>query len=290
MDLLELKGEYEEVKYEYSSYLKEVVRTCEYLIEKENIKLAFPISNRVKELDSIFEKNESGRYRIKSSITELNDLVGIRIVVLFQESKSKIINLLKSTFNCIKEKEFDIGVDRFSYSSTHLILKLSEDWNIPQLQIHKEKVFEAQVRTLSEHIWAETSHSLFYKGEENIPKDISRDLYRLSAVLEIVDEKIQGLKEKVTSYVETIEKINYNDLLILDLNPFTLRRVLLKYFPDIVKKMSEKDFKLLNRKIEKDFDIQQVRLLNDILQKKYKFFEGKNIENLKEFLFKIIKR
>lgn len=47
------------------------------------------------------------------------------------------------------------------------------------------------------HIWAETSHSIFYKREENIPDIINRDLYRLSALLEVVDEKLQTIKNTV---------------------------------------------------------------------------------------------
>src|SRR5690606_6286322 len=119
-----------------------------------------------------------------------------------------------------------IIADKFGYSSAHLVLGVKDDWlKTPDWEDHLDKKVEVQIRTLSEHIWAETSHSLFYKREENIPTVISRDLYRLAALLEVVDEKMQGIKDSVESHFEYIRKCPYQEILTMDLNPETFRRV-----------------------------------------------------------------
>lgn len=239
------------------------------------IPVAFKVSGRFKDFASIEEKNYTKRYTIKKSITELNDLVGLRIVLLFPEFKEQVIELLLTTFKPISEyRKNKQSVDKFGYSSAHLILTLKEEWlHNPTLQQHANKKVEVQVRTLSEHIWAETSHSLFYKREENIPNVITRDLYKLSALLEVVDDKLQHLKKSVSNHFQYLQRCPYEEILKMDLNSETFKRVMLKNSRGVYSLDDNKN-KELSSRVERDYNIVKAELLNEIISDKI------NLENI----------
>lgn len=284
---MDFTREYSGIKDDYSDFLEESKRYVEKRLNKEGVELAFPITSRVKTINSIKEKHESGRFNLKKSVTELEDLVGIRIVVLFADDKEKIVNLLKGEFDLFNERKFDSGIDKFGYSSFHLIIKPKPEWKGPPWDAHRHKLLEVQVRTLSEHIWAETSHNLFYKVEENIPKEIRRELSQLAALLEVADEKLQNVKNSVNTYISTIAEMPYDEILKLDLNPFTLKRVYSKYYPK-----SEKEdlliFKKINKEIEKDYNINLVKRLDKVLSESE--FKAKSFDEFNTIVKAILKK
>lgn len=263
-----MREEYNEISSDYSDFLNEVKRTVEILL-RNKIPIAFNTYGRLKEYESIEEKNNSKRFVIKKSITELNDLVGLRIVLLFPEYKDKVIDLLLEEFKPIVDYKKSIPVvDKFGYSSAHLILGIKDEWlKTPHWIEHADKKIEIQVRTLSEHIWAETSHSLFYKREENIPKIITRDLYRLSALLEVVDEKLQNIKDGVSEHFEFIEICPYETILTLDLNSETFKRVM-KENSNGQYNLDDNQNRELSSRIERDYNILNTVVLNELISGK----------------------
>lgn len=263
---METEKEYKQIIDDYSDFLKEFVRIVEKILLRNQIPIAFGISGRTKTLDSILEKTSSERFVIRNSITELNDLIGLRIVLLFPEFKDKVVEILSTEFKLLNDpNKSSQSPDRFGYSSIHLILRIKDDWTkTPDWENHSDKKIEVQVRTLSEHIWAETSHSLFYKREENIPNIINRDLYKLSALLEVVDDKLQHLKYTVEEHFKYISNAPYDEILNLDLNSETFRRVMIENSGGIYKLDDFKN-KVLSSKIEKDYNILNVNILDNII-------------------------
>lgn len=284
----ELSKEYKSIIDDYVDFLKEIKRTVEKILYKNQIPIAFGISGRVKTFDSILEKVSSERFVIKKTVTELNDLIGLRIVLLFPEYKNKVVEILSNEFkfqnNPYKSKQ---SPDKFGYSSIHLILGIKDEWTkTPDWENHSDKRIEVQIRTLSEHIWAETSHSLFYKRQENIPTIINRDLYKLSALLEIVDDKLQNIKHTVEEHFKYISGAPYNEILKLDLNSETFRRVMVENSGG---KYNFNDYKnkILSSKIEKDYNILSADYLNNIIAGKIdysKIDENEYVEKVIEFL------
>ncbi|AXG75101.1 hypothetical protein DVK85_13020 [Flavobacterium arcticum] len=273
---MNIEKEYHEIENDYTDFFKEIKRTIEKLLIEKNIPIAFNIYGRKKQLSSIQEKLSSGRFTVKKTITEINDLVGLRIVLLFPEYKKDIIDLLSSEFELLNSKVLkdEQSPDKFGYNSTHLILKIKEEWlTVPDWRNHSEKKIEVQIRTLSEHIWAEISHTLFYKREENIPNIINRDLYRVSALLEVVDEKLQNIKSQVEKHYNYIKECDYEEILKLDLFPETFRRVMLKNSEGIYNLDNDLN-KELSSKIEKDYNILTTNALDDLITDKI------NLENI----------
>lgn len=266
---MDLRNEYLKIKEDYVDFLNEFKRTVEKILLRNKIPTAFGIYGRVKSLDSIIEKTTSERFVIHKSIGELNDLVGLRIVLLFPEFKNKVVDILSSEFDLLNDPTKSTqSIDKFGYSSIHLILKIKDEWSkTPDWENHKNKKAEIQVRTLSEHIWAETSHSLFYKRQENIPNAMNRELFRVSALLEVVDEKLQNLKDKVEEHFKYIREAPYEVILTLDLNSETFRRVMLQNSNGIYD-LNDYANKVLSSRIEKDYNILNVNVLDSLIENK----------------------
>lgn len=279
------REEYNTIKDGYIDFLREIKRIVEKLLAKNEIPIAFNISGRIKEIESIEEKHFSKRFLIKNSITELNDLVGLRIVLLFPEYKEKVIKLLTNEFNLLNDPSKNQQIpDKFGYSSIHIILGIKEEWLFtPDWKSHANKRIEIQIRTIAEHIWAETSHILFYKREENIPNLINRDLYRLAALLEVVDEKLQNIKLQVENHFKYIKECDYREILSMDLNPETFRRIMLKNSNDLY---DYNDFqnKELSSRIEMDYNIINANILEDLISGNIEL----NFEDSNDFIRKVI--
>lgn len=265
---MNIEKEYRELIEDYRDFLKEFKRIVEKILVRHEIPIAFGISGRPKTFDSINEKISSERFVIKESVTELNDLVGLRIVLLFPEFKNKVVEILSTEFKLLNDPQKSTqSPDKFGYSSIHLILGIKDEWTkTPGWENHLNKKIEVQVRTLSEHIWAETSHSLFYK-KEGIPNVISRDLYKLSALLEVVDDSLKHLKSKVEQHFKYIIEAPYDEILKLDLNAETFRRVMMENSKGIYA-LNDYRNKVLSSRIEKDFDIYRAKFLDDLIKGK----------------------
>jgi putative GTP pyrophosphokinase len=262
---MNINKEYGDLKDDYDDFLKEVIRSVEKMIKDAKIPIA-SIYGRRKELDSIIEELTSERFRIKKSITELEDLVGLRIVLLFPEYKTKVIELLSHDFVVLKDTSLTPqDYATFGYRSDHLIVEVRDKWlEVPAWRTHQHKKIEIQIRTLSEHIWAETSHALYYKREENIPDAFKRDLSILSALLENVDEKLQNIKIKVEKHFKHIKECPYDEILTMDLHSETFRRVMLKNSNNIYD-YNDYQNRELSTRIEKDYDILIVSALEELI-------------------------
>jgi putative GTP pyrophosphokinase len=265
---MDVNQEYLAIINDYNDFLTEIKRVIEKILLRNNIPTALGIYGRVKSLDSINEKIAE-TFKIEKTITELNDLIGLRIVLLYSEFKDKVVEVLTSEFEILNDpNESYQSPDKFGYSSKHLILKIRNTWaETPDWKNHQNKKVEVQVRTLSEHIWAETSHSFFYKRNENIPNALNRDLFRVSALLEIVDEKLQNLKYTVEKHFQYIREAPYDEILKFDLNSETFRRVMLHNSKGIYNLNDYKN-RTLSSKIEKDYNILNVNVLDDLIANK----------------------
>jgi hypothetical protein len=58
------------------------------------------------------------------------------------------------------------------------------------------KKAEIQVRTVLQHAWAAIDHKLRYKREREVPRELRRGLFRLSALLEVADKEFSRLRDQ----------------------------------------------------------------------------------------------
>ncbi|HFK1549966.1 TPA: GTP pyrophosphokinase family protein [Bacillus albus] len=191
IDKIELKKEdmfdlYEKNKFTYQRLEEEVKYILNKILKEKNIKF-HSILSRIKEFDSLFDKIE--RKQTDNPFEDITDILGTRVVCLFLSDIDNIKHCLQESFNIISEdnKVHGDNVGSFGYMSVHFIATLKDEYYGPRYDFIKNLKFEIQVRTISMDAWANISHYLDYKSENDIPADLKRDFHALSGLFYIAD-------------------------------------------------------------------------------------------------------
>jgi ppGpp synthetase/RelA/SpoT-type nucleotidyltranferase len=170
-----------------SMYLEYISDTVGVTISNFCNKFEFAYIYRLKTLDSLSEKIETGRFERWS---DLDDLLACTIIIPNLSYEGIVIDFLKNTFceTNLKRRGTTLKApDKFRFDSTRFIGKLMPkegDENNPIFEIK----FEVQIRTAFEHAWIVTTHPLTYKS-----KEIDWKRYRLAAQLKAVVEQMDML-------------------------------------------------------------------------------------------------
>ena len=153
----------------------------------------------------------------------------MRCVFLYKRDIKLIERIVKDTFVIKKQCDtFDrLAENQFGYSSLHFVVQLPKEWlNVPSLSEFANFLAEIQIRTISQHIWAEVSHELQYKSKIDVPDNLIRPIYRASALLETVDLEFDRLlierekyKKKITSQADQGLNVDNIERMLDDLLP-----------------------------------------------------------------------
>lgn len=197
-----------------------LLEQLENLFVSHSVSLGVPMEGRVKLWSSIAEKIKRKSLQLKQ-IEDLDDFVGVRIILLFRPDVMRVDELLRNTFSILSTEDTSgrLTESQFGYQSRHYILKLPEEWlSIPSFNGLGNLKAEIQVRTLAQHIWAAASHKLQYKHEATVPRPLKRSIHRVSALLETIDIEFERLLAERAHYVEAeIAKLNPSERLNVDL-------------------------------------------------------------------------
>ncbi|MCD9548657.1 (p)ppGpp synthetase [Photobacterium carnosum] len=192
--------QYREIKPKYERLNGNVCSALKQLIDEEQIPI-FAIESRIKDESSF--SNKLSRKEYSSPFEQVEDLCGIRIICYYQEDIEKICSIVKNEFIVISEenKQENLNVDQFGYSSFHYVVKLKGDWlKHPNARGLDELKAEIQIRTMLMHTWSAISHKLLYKREADVAPQFRRKLNRLSALIELADEQFNAIKNEKHSY------------------------------------------------------------------------------------------
>lgn len=157
---------------------------------------------RTKDLLSIIKKVKKKQSQKDYSYHHLNDKLGIRIICTFQEEMVIIDDFLKKNFTIknVEYKQENLNFDKLDYVSNHYDATIN--CAIKEFKKYNDLenfVFEIQVRTLNQHAWSNTAHSLSYKQEADLPISLKRKVYRLLSLYELADDEFsivnRALKE-----------------------------------------------------------------------------------------------
>lgn len=150
--------------------------------------------SRIKTIDSIAEKIETGRYQ---SWSDLDDLFACTIIIPSLLEEEQVIQYLESVFEKVALRKRGTTLkspDVFRFDATRfigrLILPAHLDKPTPVHQIQ----FEVQIRTAFEHAWSIATHALTYKGEK-IDWRLLRLTAQMKAAVEQLDYLILGFEE-----------------------------------------------------------------------------------------------
>lgn len=211
----------------FTGMLYELVKS---LLESQDIKYHI-VESRTKEVESLIEKVR--RKNIQNFQNEIHDISGIRIILYYQADLDKVEKLINDNFNIDFEnsinKENIYESNEFGYLSRHYIIQLNTARKrLPEWKRFSTLKAEIQVRTVLQHSWASISHELSYKKNYEIPKELSRKLFRLAGLFELADEQFLEIKTEHETLKNEIDKMSSKALSNEEINQLTLENNLLR--------------------------------------------------------------
>jgi ppGpp synthetase/RelA/SpoT-type nucleotidyltranferase len=148
---------------------------------------------------------EPGKYHLGGKLVQ--DAIGIRVVLYFQEDVQIADAILRRKYQCDDASStIDKPVDNvFSVSRYNLVFRLPEDYfrdvSEPSMASPIDRAFEVQIRTILSEGWHEVEHDLRYKRKADWAEcdDLSRGLNGVLATLETAEWSMRKIFDDPTS-------------------------------------------------------------------------------------------
>lgn len=173
---------------------------------------------RMKSPDSLAAKLQRKEEKYKKENTRLQDIVGIRIILYFEDDVEICKNMIERMFDVRGEDcQIDaLEISEFKPERLNLVCTLPEEyvrsfqeriWNDYRI----DKTFELQIRTIFSEGWHEVEHDIRYKHDEEWKAreyySFNRELNGIKATLEVCDHVIVHTIDKLTYYCYKNRKI-----------------------------------------------------------------------------------
>lgn len=170
----------------------------------------FRIFHRAKTPYSIAQKLEKTGYGFRQNDKKMQDLLGLRVVVYYQDDLEIIRTILEKTFRQVGDwSKTDSTEEEFKASKLNGVFRIPEEYqrvytgDISFLPI--DITFEVQLRTISFEGWHEIEHDMRYKtpyGEEfwRNNENLSRTLNCVLANLELCDWTTMNVFDQLSFY------------------------------------------------------------------------------------------
>ena len=215
IDLCEIKEDMQEFKkimLMYNSALKEIKTKIDIISNEFQMLYKYnPIEHvktRIKSRDSIVKKLKNKGFEVtyQNLVNELDDVAGIRIVCSFIPDIYRMVEMFdrSSDIKIIEKKDYIKNPKESGYSSYHLIALVPVSFSSGLVNI---KV-EIQIRTIAMDFWASLEHKIKYKYEENLPKNLSKELIECSKMINKLDRKMSKLGNNLMEEFENDLKYN----------------------------------------------------------------------------------
>lgn len=195
---------------DYKSLKVKCHNLIEELCKQKSIQI-HSVSSRVKEEESLKGKiaNKGEKY---NTLTDITDILGIRIITLFEDDVHKVEEIIKEEFEIDEvnsEDKFEkLSASEFGYRSVHYVCKISKKRSLlPEYSGLSQLKFEIQIRSILQHAWAEIEHDQGYKSESDLPENIWRDFFRVAGLLELADMEFVRIRKEIKNYSDSL-KIN----------------------------------------------------------------------------------
>lgn len=179
---------FDEVREKLERHVRSILLS---LISNESLS-DYSVYSRTKKPASLQGNLERPKPRhIFNEISDVHDLIGLRVVVLHESEVGKVsAEILSKLPGSSLEIKAPADPLSFGYRSDHII----SPYHKP-IAAKSGFRYEIQIRTFLQHTWAQVEHQLGYKA--TVYDDTSRRLFaQVSALLEIADGKFSELKER----------------------------------------------------------------------------------------------
>jgi ppGpp synthetase/RelA/SpoT-type nucleotidyltranferase len=145
--------------------------------------------------------------RYDDPIGQIQDIAGVRVIVPDLRAERIANEMVRRTladagFAFIKEenKRHEASDTELAYRGRHLMFERQDADGLS---------CEVQLHTRAESVWSEATHDIVYKPIIPLPPGYPRKLTRLVALVEMIDEEIDIVQEKVAEHpaVKILERI-----------------------------------------------------------------------------------
>ena len=182
----------------------------QYELEDVHMPVEF-VTGRVKPLASIYDKTLEKGIPFKPSkelAAELPDIAGLRIMCQFVDDIESVVEILRqrNDLEVIEERDYISNKKASGYRSYHVIVS----YPVETIQGEMTILAEIQIRTLAMNFWASIEHSLNYKYEGEVPKEINDRLeraaeaaFRLDEEMSLIRDEIQDAQQYFSAFKQT---------------------------------------------------------------------------------------
>jgi putative GTP pyrophosphokinase len=191
-----LLRKYNKVLPLYERAAENTKHALEHFLKESGISF-LAVSCRVKDFESFFEKISRKNY--EDPFKENEDFCGVRVILYYPKDIERVDKIIQANYliKNSENKSETLEPNEFGYRSNHFIVQIKDSWCVtPNYKNLKDLKIELQIRTILMHAWAEIEHKLGYKSKQQIPKDLQRKLFLMSAKLEDADSQFQEIKNK----------------------------------------------------------------------------------------------
>lgn len=171
----------------------------------DKLGLMYRIIYRPKDIDKAFKKIEDKKYSISNK--KLQDLIGIRVTVFFEDDLDLVYGILRKADNFVDETIDNWKDFEFKPIRVNLIFKLVDPLrdevnktinlygNLPI-----DSTYEVQLRTVLSEGWHEVDHDLRYKCRNDWEgfSDLSRNFNSILATLQLSDWGIKKIFDELS--------------------------------------------------------------------------------------------
>jgi len=180
------------------------------------------IEGRVKDKEECIHKfNLKYRKSLEASDTpysirdHISDLIGLRVVCLYEDDIEKVKKVLEDHFDVIdvtdKITQIESTEGSFGYKGLHLDLKLGASRKeMPEYKAFIPFNFELQIRTIIQDSWSVLDHKIKYK--KSIPNLLKRRINTLAALFELADREFREIRSSTEAEIRKAEDDEGEDI------------------------------------------------------------------------------
>ncbi|WP_321488312.1 RelA/SpoT domain-containing protein [uncultured Hyphomonas sp.] len=160
------------------------------------------VSARAKSVESFLGKAtkelEDGSAKYKDPFEQIQDLIGVRIVVFYPQTVVVIDDIIDSYYTSYEESEkHPESSQEFGYEGKHFLLKIPAETLPDNVPTDFPECFELQIKTLFQHAFSEATHDLVYKPGSTIASDQQKRAAYAAASAWGADQVLQQLVEEL---------------------------------------------------------------------------------------------
>lgn len=163
------------------------------------------ITSRAKGIDRFVIKSQKKKdgyeeLKYKDPFKEIQDQIGIRIIVLYLSDVEKVAKIIRDYYGSFEETKKEPSDDfQFKYFGKHFILQVPSSIRKKYKKINIPVYFELQIKTVFQHAWGECEHDLNYKSMNGtLTHEMKRLIALASAQAWGSDKAFQDIIDKLS--------------------------------------------------------------------------------------------